>query len=260
MCTSASKIFSRFLVCLAASLLRGAPLPCRVLCASQLKPAAVVAQQCKGSCAWQLMKKWLQGLANTAWACARLGVHTGDLLDAIATESASRLDTFTTQGVSNLCWAFAKLGHRPPGRFLNAADAHIQANFNKYSSQGVSLVLFGLAMQGHRSPILLDLVSREIESCGLQFSPHDLAAAMAAFAMMKYNNKRTIACVLQQCIDNLKQFESEPQLLCSIMWAVAQLRLRDSVCASCPSDVVLLLTLHVSHRLAAPVQPQVWYP
>jgi hypothetical protein len=173
----------------------------------------------------------LQALSNATWVCARLGLNPSELLDAIAVESASRLETFSTQGVALLAWAFAKLGHRPPAAFLRAAEAHMKDNFGEYSSQGIALVLFGLAMQGYRSQSLLKAVSREIEACGLQFSPHDLATVMCAFAMMEHRASKTIQVVQQQCVDCLGDFEAQPQLLCSIMWATAQLRMSTSKCA-----------------------------
>ena len=94
----------------------------------------------------------------------------------------------------------------------------MQENFKEYSSQGIALVLFGLAMQGYKSNVLNKCVSREIETCGLQFSPHDLAVVMAAFAMINYKRAQTISVVLAQCESLLPEFESQPQLLCSIMW------------------------------------------
>ena len=69
----------------------------------------------------------MQGLAHVAWTSARLGVRPSTLLDAVATESASRIDEFNTQNVAILCWSFAKLGHKPPHAFLEAADLHMQA-------------------------------------------------------------------------------------------------------------------------------------
>ena len=172
-------------------------------------------------------------LSNVAWSCARLALRPSDLLDAIATESTARLDTFDPQAVALICWSFAKLGHRPPTGFLQAAESHMKTNFAEYSSQGIALVLFGLAMQGYTSEDLLDSVAHEIEICGLQFSPHDLAVVIAAFAMMKgRNSKAVVSLVLQQVLDNVAKFEQSPGLLCSIMWSIAQLRMSSAKCVS----------------------------
>jgi hypothetical protein len=85
---------------------------------SALCPEAV-AKHC--NLAWAL-----QGLAHIAWTSARLGVRPSTLLDAVATESASRMSEFTTQNVAILCWSFAKLGHKPPNTFLKAAEEHMK--------------------------------------------------------------------------------------------------------------------------------------
>jgi hypothetical protein len=106
----------------------------------------------------------------------------------------------------------------------------MQAHFREYSSQGIALVLFGLAMQGYKSEVLNSFVSHEIETCGLQFSPHDLTVVMASFAMIEYKRPQTISVVLNQCEMLLHEFETQPQLLTSIMWAVARLRVNTAKC------------------------------
>lgn len=173
----------------------------------------------------------VQGLSNVVWACAQLGMRPKALLDAVASEAAQRIDAFEGQSVALICWALAKLGHRPPAVFLDAADRHMQQNFAAFSSQGISLVLYGLAMQNRHSPVLLEFVSREIEACTLQFSPRDLVTVIVSFAMMRYERDSTIAVVLQQVRTSLADFKTQPALLCSIMWAVAKLKPTGGRCA-----------------------------
>lgn len=100
--------------------------------------------------------------------------------------------------------------------------------------QGISLVLYGLSMQRYRTPRLLDKVAAEIEHCGLQFSPHDLTAVMAAFAMSGFKDVATIERVMAQALNENARFAEAPQLLCSMLWAIAQLRVPSEKCASAP--------------------------
>ena len=52
----------------------------------------------------------MQGLANTAWALARLGQQDEQLFKALARMAERRLDTFNAQDLANTAWAFATVG------------------------------------------------------------------------------------------------------------------------------------------------------
>jgi hypothetical protein len=173
----------------------------------------------------------VQALSNITWACARLSICPSDLLTAIALECAPRLALFESQSVAIICWSFAKLEHKPPDSFLEAADKHIQCNFQQYSSQGIALVLFGLAMQRRCSPVLLEFVSQEIEACGMQFSPMGLVLVITTFAVTGFKRQRAVKIIMQQVLTHLPKFEKQPQLLCSILWAVARLQPLEGRCA-----------------------------
>jgi hypothetical protein len=140
----------------------------------------------------------VQGLSNVAWACARMQLRM-PLLDAIAAESISRLDSFTSQGVANLCWALAKVKHSTDTNFLQAFEQHGITNFPEYSSQGSSLLLWGLAQQNYVPTGLLKLLGAELQSCCGQFSPDSVAAVMGAFATINYRDEATLAVRAAPC-------------------------------------------------------------
>lgn len=48
------------------------------------------------------------------WAYANLGYDPGALMDAVAQCSEDRMRGFTPQNISNILWAFAKLGMSQP--------------------------------------------------------------------------------------------------------------------------------------------------
>lgn len=164
----------------------------------------------------------MQGLSNVAWACARMRMDT-PIIGAVAAESVSRLDSFTPQGVSNLCWALAKLGVNSDPPVLAALEQHAISHFPDYGGQAISMTLWGLARQGHKPSGLLQLVFSEIRNCCIQFSPDCIAAVMCAFAELQVKDTDVITAVTTRCIDNLDQYENKPHLLCSILWAVAAL-------------------------------------
>jgi hypothetical protein len=114
------------------------------------------------------------------------------LLDAIVGESVSRLDSFTSQGVANLCWALAKVRHSTEYSALQAFEQHGVTNFSEYSSQGSSLLLWGLAQQDYVPTRLIMLLRTELQSCCGQFSPDSLAAVLGAFATIHHRDEATL--------------------------------------------------------------------
>lgn len=156
------------------------------------------------------------------------------IIGAVAAESVARIDSFTPQGVSNLCWALAKLDSRTETPLLAALEQHAITNFPDYGGQAISMTLWGLARQGHYPTGLLQLVFSEIQNCCVQFSPDCIAAVICAFAELKVRDSGIITAVTTQCIDNLDQYENKPHLLCSILWAVAVLDAPGKKCAPSP--------------------------
>ena len=110
----------------------------------------------------------LQSLSNLAWVCGRLGIRPSSLLDAVCNDSATRIDEFSPPDIARMLWASAKLNHKPPQQFLEAAEDHIVRNFSSFGSQAVAMVLYGFAMQGHRSVRLFSRAADEVCKCSLQ--------------------------------------------------------------------------------------------
>ncbi len=73
--------------------------------------------------------------ANIAWAYAVLMHSPGpELLDTIAREAEKKLTEFTSQNISNLVYAFAKLEHVPSG-FLEHASQAAQTLLSQFTPQ-----------------------------------------------------------------------------------------------------------------------------
>ena len=73
--------------------------------------------------------------ANIAWAYAVLMHSPGpELLDAIAREAEKKLAEFTSQNISNLVYAFAKLEHVPSG-FLERASQAARTLLGQFTPQ-----------------------------------------------------------------------------------------------------------------------------
>ena len=96
--------------------------------------------------------------ANIAWAYAVLMHSPGpELLDAIAREAEKKLAEFTSQNISNLVYAFAKLEHVPAG-FLERASQAARTLLGQFTPQV-------------GSQNLLTSSSRATVTCGVLLQP-----------------------------------------------------------------------------------------
>ena len=59
---------------------------------------------------WRVGVFDLQGLANTAWAFAKVGQSDAQLFTALAREAERRVGDFNPQGLANTAWAFSTVG------------------------------------------------------------------------------------------------------------------------------------------------------
>jgi len=72
--------------------------------------------------------KWFanQALANISWSYAYARWYAPSALPALAAEAIHRLPSFGEQEMSNVLWAFAKLGYDPGAPFMKAFSARLE--------------------------------------------------------------------------------------------------------------------------------------
>ena len=75
----------------------------------------------------ELLCDWLQGLANTLWAFAKLGKPVPLFCGAAAAEVMRRLSAFSLRDLSQILWAFAKLEHRGSAAAVSIMADHTAA-------------------------------------------------------------------------------------------------------------------------------------
>jgi hypothetical protein len=74
-------------------------------------------------CAATLYAVSLQGLSNLLWACATLGHKDPAFLAAATSECSVRMERMSSQNLSNVLWACATLGHADSRLLGNWAEA-----------------------------------------------------------------------------------------------------------------------------------------
>jgi hypothetical protein len=68
----------------------------------------------------------LQNISNIAWAFGKLGVHHPGLFDALASAAkGSNLEGYNNQNMTDLAWGFAQSGHKVRGAALHRACSTI---------------------------------------------------------------------------------------------------------------------------------------
>lgn len=66
-------------------------------------------------------------------------------MTAAAWHSSSLMHTFQPQSVANMIWAYATLGHQPPGEFLELLCSHAMHELPHFSPQNISNTIWALA-------------------------------------------------------------------------------------------------------------------
>lgn len=104
-----------------------------------------------------------QGLANVAWAYARLDLREEHLFAAIAAEAVGRMGEFGAQGLANLCWAFATAGaHTEP--LLHAIEASAVPRLAAFRPEELASLAWSFAHTGHTHPHLFGLLADEVQA------------------------------------------------------------------------------------------------
>jgi hypothetical protein len=102
-----------------------------------------------------------QGLANVAWAYARLGLREEELFAAIAEQAVGRIDEFGGQGLANLCWAFALAGaHTEP--LLHSIEAAIVPRLPACRPEELAALAWSFARARHTQPELFGMLAEEV--------------------------------------------------------------------------------------------------
>ena len=86
-----------------------------------------------------------QGLANTAWAFAMLGIKNQPLMAAIAVQVIEKIDSFTAQNLAITAWAFAKLGIKHQA-LMAAIAAKVIEKVASFTAQGLAITAWAFAM------------------------------------------------------------------------------------------------------------------
>eukprot|EP00741_Cyanophora_paradoxa_P025639 tig00000385_g24743.t1 len=85
-----------------------------------------------------------QAISNIVWAFAKVGVRDEAMLSSVAAEAARRLSDFGEQNISNVAWGFAKLQFAPP-RLFGRISEEARRRVGQLTGQGLANVAWAFA-------------------------------------------------------------------------------------------------------------------
>ncbi|PNH02160.1 hypothetical protein TSOC_011885 [Tetrabaena socialis] len=159
-----------------------------------------------------------QGLANSAWALAKLGYRDQDWL-AAAVETAVRPDimqALTAHGFSSLWYALVLVRHRPTVAFLESTSAASGMLRTEADAQSCTNLLWSLATLGvPHEPRLVDVL---VERLGVllahkgEMKEQNLANSLWALAVMGpsvlFCHRRSVEGMLREVVRLRKEAEA----------------------------------------------------
>ncbi|KAJ1454227.1 hypothetical protein M885DRAFT_465476, partial [Pelagophyceae sp. CCMP2097] len=104
-----------------------------------------------------------QGLANVAWAAAKVGGAAAPrgLFDAVALEAPKKIERFNAQALANIIWSFARAEVEAPTLF-EAAAAEACNKMPSFGSQALANTVWAYATAGFEAPALFEAVAFEV--------------------------------------------------------------------------------------------------
>jgi len=165
-----------------------------------------------------------QGLANTVWAFATLGVLDQPLVGAIAAEVTLRSSTFTSQGLTNTAWAFASVGFRNKPLMEAIAEAALRT-CSQLIPQEVANLAWSCAKIGFAREHFLSAIGNQAAAIVSEFVTQDLSNTVWACATLLYDNARLVEAISTHSVQKLHLFLN--QELSNTAWAVSKLQRTD---------------------------------
>mmetsp|Transcript_73438 Transcript_73438/g.212702 ORF Transcript_73438/g.212702 Transcript_73438/m.212702 type:complete len:744 (-) Transcript_73438:87-2318(-) len=163
-----------------------------------------------------------QCLATIAWAFGTAKVHNHALFSSFARELASAAPMMATQGIANTAWAFARVRRQEASLFRALAEAacreHILVAFKP---QELSNVVWAFATVGLPSrPLFSHLADILVSRCW-ELPPQNVANMLWAYAKLSAPcRERVFPPLLQVTMSRLDQYK--PQEISAILWAAAR--------------------------------------
>jgi len=174
----------------------------------------------ESNASWIVENSTDHGIANTAWACAKLNVPSPSLFRSIDGRAAWLVANGKPQGIANVAWAFATLNVPSPSLFLS-----IEANAGRIveggTPQEVANTAWACAKLDVQSPELFRCIEERAAWLVADGNPQEIANAAWSFGKLGVPAPSLFKSIDERAawlVDN-----GTPQAVSNTAWACATL-------------------------------------
>ena len=161
----------------------------------------------------------VRGIANMAWALAKLNYKDTAFMQQLVQQAGVQLPRFDPQNTANILWALARLGYEDKA-FVQRLFANARAKVHEFNAQDVSNILWAMAKLQHIAEdrqLVQQLITHAHPELS-DFTQQGLANTAWALATLRHYDLEFMEQLLQQSMDKVAGFE--PQHLSNTLWAL----------------------------------------
>jgi len=159
-----------------------------------------------------------QNLSNMAWAFAKLGEADEELMTAIAEAALARISGLSPTDLATIAWAFAKLGLRDD-ELMEAISEAALAKMHEFSATSLANLAWAYAMLGILDVPLMQAISSQALKKLADFEPHDIAYLAWAYAQHGVPDLPFLAALAAAARRHLDEFAVEDLSKSAWSWA-----------------------------------------
>jgi len=163
-----------------------------------------------------------RGLANTAWAFAKMRYVPDSVLPAaLSIEASTRIDEFAAQNLSNLAWAMVYMHWRDP-HLLGLMANRVLLLLDQFKPQELANIMWAFASLEHHDHTTLSALSARAAQLGPRaFKEQEISNIIWALGRAHHHEGPLLDVLLQETLNKLSSFQ--PQGVSNIVWALGQL-------------------------------------
>ena len=169
-----------------------------------------------------------RGIANVAWALARLGIRDLPHLRSLA-DGALRpevIAAYNAQDVANTAWAYATLAVRHEALMAALSAQALRKGLGSFKEKELTNTAWGFAVLEVRDPPLMRGIAKHAAARATEFGAQGVANIAWAFAKLRIRDEQLMDALARRTLHGrLLHTFSDQQVACTA-WALATLNVR----------------------------------
>jgi len=166
-----------------------------------------------------------QEASNSIGAIASLGVSDAHVIAALAQACADRVRDFNPQDAANSIWAIAKLCVSDAQIIATLAQACVD-RVRDFNPQEASNSIWAIAKLGVSDAQIITTLAYACVDRVKNFNPQDASNSIWAIAKLGVSDAQIIKALAHACVDRVRDFNS--QAASNSIWAIASLGVSDA--------------------------------